>query len=286
MLIPIEEHNPVRKKAVAIKGLIIANSLFFAIEIFTLVFLPPESISKLTHTFGMVPANFKEYSLLTSMFLHASLIHLLVNMYFLKMVGDNVEEVIGPYLFLAAYFLGGIFAAVAEYASSTSAALPYGGASGAVSAIMGVYLIYFPNVRFKLYLYFKKWRVRAYTAIGAWFILQLCMGLVFEGFGRSEDTGVSFWAHVGGFVFGLGGGCLLRYAGVQREKRYVKRCQKCDHTMDEWVKFCGKCGAKQTSRNKTKKVACDYCGYGNVQENRFCEGCGNELDIGLFKPAK
>jgi len=143
--------------------------------------------------------------LFTSMFLHGSWVHLLGNMWFLWIFGRNVEDAMTRPRFLALYVLGGLAAAAAQVAASPSSGIPMVGASGAISAIMGAYLILYPNVRVyalvPLGFFITSIALPAWSMLLYWAGIQLLSGLA--SIGDSTGAGVAFWAHVGGFIAGM-----------------------------------------------------------------------------------
>jgi membrane associated rhomboid family serine protease len=139
----------------------------------------------------------------TSMFMHGSWLHLITNMWFLWIFGDNVEDAMGPGRFLGFYLLCGLAAAVAQIASDPASTLPMVGASGAIGGVMGAYARLYPNARVEnlvpLGFYLTIVAVPAYFMLGYWFLLQLLEGLITP----PGQGGVAVWAHAGGFVAGL-----------------------------------------------------------------------------------
>jgi len=143
--------------------------------------------------------------LFTSMFLHGSWVHLLGNMWFLWIFGDNVEDAMTRPRFLAFYLLGGLAAAAAQVAASPSSGVPMVGASGAISAVMGAYLILYPRVRVyalvPLGIFLTSIALPAWSMLLYWAGLQLLSGVA--SVGDAAGDGVAFWAHVGGFTAGI-----------------------------------------------------------------------------------
>lgn len=143
-------------------------------------------------------------TVLTSMFLHGSWGHLIGNMWFLWVFGDNVEDVMGPIRFVVFYLLCGLAAAFAQIGSDTDSIIPMVGASGAIGGVMGAYALLFPRVKVNtlifLGFYVTTLRVPAIFMLGYWFVLQLLQGLPALG---STQGGVAFWAHIGGFLAGI-----------------------------------------------------------------------------------
>jgi membrane associated rhomboid family serine protease len=143
------------------------------------------------------------YTPLTSMFLHGGWLHLIGNMWFLWVFGNNVEDSMGHVRYLAFYLLCGLAAAAAQTFVSPDSVIPMVGASGAISGVMGAYVILYPRVRVHmlvfLFIFVTRIVVPAYLMLGYWFLLQLLGGSAARGEG---GVGVAFWAHVGGFVAG------------------------------------------------------------------------------------
>jgi len=142
--------------------------------------------------------------LFTSMFMHGSWMHLLGNMWFLWIFGNNVEDAMGRIRFIAFYLLCGLAAALGQIVTDPSSAVPMVGASGAISGVMGGYLILYPTVRvFTLVFlgfFVTSMALPAWFMLGYWFLIQFVSGLASAGGGMG---GVAFWAHIGGFVAGI-----------------------------------------------------------------------------------
>jgi membrane associated rhomboid family serine protease len=140
----------------------------------------------------------------TSMFLHGSWFHLLGNMWFLYVFGDNVEDAMGHLRFAVFYLATGLAAAAAQILASPGSALPMVGASGAISGVMGAYIVLYPLVRVHTLVFLgiliTRVALPAYLMLGYWFLIQLVGGL--PSVGGNAPGGVAFWAHVGGFVAG------------------------------------------------------------------------------------
>jgi membrane associated rhomboid family serine protease len=139
-----------------------------------------------------------------SIFLHGSWTHLLGNMLFLWVFGRNIEDRMGAGRYLAFYLVCGVVACVAQILSSPTSPIPTVGASGAISGVMGAFLVLYPNVRVKMFFFIILADVRAWIVLIYWFLLQLFEGLATSGtVGAEVSGGVAVWAHVGGFVTGL-----------------------------------------------------------------------------------
>src|SRR5580704_6986601 len=193
--------------------LIIANVLAFLYELS----LPPKAGQALVYTFGLVPSHTRLLfaghgvtltqallPMVTSMFLHGGWMHLLGNMLFLWVFGGSVEETLGHIQYFIFYFICGIGSAVVHTALNWGSKVPTIGASGAISGIMGAFIVLFPRSRVTtlipaLLLFFTV-RIPAILMLGYWFFLQFFSGVA--SLGMNDQGGVAWWAHVGGFVLG------------------------------------------------------------------------------------
>jgi membrane associated rhomboid family serine protease len=162
-----------------------------------------------------------QLTLLTSMFMHGGWLHLLGNMLFLFIFGDNVEHRMGPIIYLGFYLIAGLVAALAQILVSPNSPIPTLGASGAISGVLGAYIVLWPQNRVTvLVLRFYPMQVPAIVAIGLWALLQFV-----NGFGQiavSEETsgGVAYLAHIGGFLAGIAAGLLFRGIGGGSRPEY------------------------------------------------------------------
>jgi len=169
-------------------------------------------------TYGVIPAQVVQgqnlVSLFTSMFLHAGWAHILSNMVSLAIFGDNVEAALGKLGYLLFYLAGGLVASIAHIAFNLGTQVPSLGASGAVAAVLGAYVVMFPHARIRVLMIFgffvRFTRVTALLFVGIWFITQLFSGVASLGVATAQSGGVAYWAHIGGFVLGLLVGFLLR----------------------------------------------------------------------------
>ena len=150
-----------------------------------------------------VSAGIDTHTLLTSMFLHGGIMHLAGNMLFLWIFGDNLEDEMGHVTFLLFYLVGGIGADIGQLLADPSSPIPTVGASGAIAAVMGGYLLLFPKARVDILLiliiFFKVFPVPAWLMLGLWFALQVFNGIATP----TEGGGVAYWAHAGGFIVGV-----------------------------------------------------------------------------------
>ena len=155
-------------------------------------------------------------SVWSSMFMHGGWMHIVGNMWFLWVFGDNVEDVMGPWRYLLFYLLSGAVAAALQVASDPSSTVPMVGASGAIGGVMGAYARLYPRARVQTLLFLGIWitrvQVPALLMLGYWFLLQVLGGLPALG---ATEGGVAFWAHIGGFL----GGLVLSFVLVDPERR-------------------------------------------------------------------
>ena len=221
-MIPLRDINPSRSTPVVTLALIVMNTVVFLYQLS----LERTAQLALLNGLGFVPARLPlalrspEMSfvdallpLWTSMFLHGGFLHLLGNMWFLWVFGDNVEDRLGHLRFLVFYLLCGAGAGVTHALVELQSTVPTVGASGAVSGVLGAYFVLFPRSRVitlvPLVFVFLTVRLPAMVVLGYWFLIQFFSGL--GTLGGDQTAGVAWWAHIGGFVFGM---LLLR--GVRR----------------------------------------------------------------------
>lgn len=157
----------------------------------------------LVKQFGTIPIHIMQgiafYTLLTSIFLHGGLLHLLGNMFFLWIFGDNVEDRIGRLGYLTFYISCGVVANLIESYIYPTLMIPAIGASGAISEIMGAYLVFYPYAKIKTYFWGRIINIPAILWLGAWLLLQVIYGLLYYAIGGSN---IGWFAHIGGFIFG------------------------------------------------------------------------------------
>ncbi|MCC6381368.1 MAG: rhomboid family intramembrane serine protease [Dehalococcoidia bacterium] len=147
-------------------------------------------------------------SILTSLFLHAGWLHILGNMLFLWVFGDNVEDRLGHAGYLVFYLLAGVVASLLQGAIDATSVVPVVGASGAIAGVLGAYIVYYPRATISVVipffiLIFIPLPVPALVMIGLWFLQNLLAGFATIGQAGTPDSGVAFFAHVGGFLFGM-----------------------------------------------------------------------------------
>lgn len=194
-------------------SLIAANIVVFAAMF---MMIPPEGINSFYMTYGSIPGEIMRgqdwWTLGSSMFLHGGLMHLIGNMLFLWVFADNIEATIGPWRFLAFYILGGLVAGVAHTLFNPESIVPAVGASGAISAVLGAYLVMFPSSRVKvlILIFFTSASVPAFLFLGFWIVQQMISGVGSISTVDLDTGGVAWWAHIGGFVFGFLSGFYFR----------------------------------------------------------------------------
>lgn len=183
---------------------IVANILIFAY----MVLLPDQQIQQVYDKFATRPSDILQGnsygSLMTNMFLHGGILHLAGNMFFMWIFADNIEVILGKVGFVIFYLIGGVFASLAHVFTNMQSTIPSLGASGALAAVMGAYFILFPKSKIKVFVVylFRNVHISAIWFLGAWFIMQL--GSSLWEIGKDPNApGTAWWAHIGGFVFGV-----------------------------------------------------------------------------------
>lgn len=202
-MFPLHDANPRHSPSYVTWGLIVANLAVFLY----MLSLPLMAEQRFILVYSFIPQFFFEnplgniYRLLSSMFLHGGWAHILGNMFFLYVFGDNIEERMGHGKFLLFYLLGGVVATLAHGVFTPSSPIPLVGASGAISAVLGAYIVLYPRQRILTFILpiFVFW-LPAWLYLGYWAVLQFVQGV--NGWG-AEGGGVAWWAHVGGFLFGM-----------------------------------------------------------------------------------
>ncbi len=152
------------------------------------------------------------HTLITSMFIHGSLLHLLGNMLFLWIFADNIEATVGNFRFLIFYLFGGAAAAAGHSVVDANSTIPMVGASGAISAVMGAYMVMYPTSRIRTLIVILPIRVSAWLFLGFWIWQQWNFGTSSLADGNPE--GVAWWAHIAGFAAGILGGVVFRARGL------------------------------------------------------------------------
>jgi membrane associated rhomboid family serine protease len=218
-VIPLRDANPTRRTPVVTIALVVACFLAFAVELYVLATGGDDALVALIERHGSVPAELVPalqagnllsepvLDVFTSMFLHAGWLHLLGNMLYLWIFGNNVEDRMGRVLFPCFYLAGGIAAVAGQTLIDPASTDPMIGASGAIAATLGAYLVLFPRARIQslvfLGFFYQLIAVPAAIVLGFWFVLQVIDGVVSLGATSSVESNVAFFAHIGGFVAGM-----------------------------------------------------------------------------------
>ena len=214
-MIPIRDNIPSRRFPVVNYILIGVNIVAFLYEL-TL----GAGLQGFLNNMGFVPERFFDLlssplvnlipiviPLIASIFLHGSISHIFMNMLFLSIFGDNVEDALGHFGYLIFYLVGGISASIFHALIHPYSTLPTIGASGAVSAVMGAYLMLYPKARiltvFPIFFYPVMFHIPALFYLVFWFFLQMASGVLSLGATYYQRAGVAWWAHIGGFLFGV-----------------------------------------------------------------------------------
>jgi membrane associated rhomboid family serine protease len=210
-MIPLKDENPSSSFPLVTLGLIAAN---IAVFLYTLS-QPAFSQERFIMGFGMIPSELLGNSprlhqtipgvltLLTSMFMHGGLLHLLGNMLYLWIFGNNIEDLLGRVRFLIFYLACGVFAALAHLVLNPNSTMPMVGASGAIAGVLGAYLISFPRARVLVLVFIIFFittaRVPAFWVLGLWFIMQL----MYVSSDAGAGANIAYMAHIGGFLIGM-----------------------------------------------------------------------------------
>ena len=205
-MIPLRDVIPSRTTPYITVTIIVLNSLAWLLELS----LPQDVLPTFLRVYGVVPADFRPATLITSMFLHGSWMHVIGNMWYLWIFGDNVEDRLGHGRFIVFYLLCGIVAAFGQILIDPSSTLPTIGASGAIAGVMGAYFVLYPRSRvLTLVSIIVIWEIIELPAIvllGFWFLIQLfSAGTIAVTSASHGNGGVAFMAHVAGFITGLVG---------------------------------------------------------------------------------
>jgi membrane associated rhomboid family serine protease len=221
-MIPIRDDAPRRTEPLVTYFLVALNVLLFLYQ----VTLPPGQRAGFEFQFGFVPLRLDAWfagveptalavvPAFTSMFLHASWLHLLGNMWFLVIFGDNVEDRLGHFRYLIFYLLCGLAASLTHLLFNLHSNVPSVGASGAIAGVLGAYFLLFPSARVLTWFGFFILWLPAWLVLGYWFVLQFLSGAAGSLTVASQKGGVAFWAHVGGFLTGM---ALIKVLPVRKQ---------------------------------------------------------------------
>ncbi len=224
-MIPLRDTIPSRSFPFVTISLIVVNSLFFLLELM----LGPH-LNDFIKLFGVIPAKYfwlaehqpgnlfeRFFPLFSSMFLHGGWLHLIGNMWYLWIFGDNVEDAMGHGRFFLFYLLSGLGAGLVHIYINAGSTVPTIGASGAISGVMGAYFVLFPHSRvltiIPIFFFIEILEIPAFFFLGFWIFLQFFQGTASLSL-PDQVGGVAWWAHLGGFVFGA----LLSFLFVNRRR--------------------------------------------------------------------
>lgn len=221
-MIPIRDQIPTHRIPIVNYTLIVINVIVFILQ-----WLAGPYQEALVYQFALIPAQFTNQinlaaisDFFTSMFMHAGLLHLGGNMLYLWIFGDNVEDSMGSFKYLLFYLAGGVVASAAHIFTNPGSQIPTVGASGAIAAVLGAYLVLYPRSRvltiIPLGFFLRMTTIPASIVLLLWFGLQLLNGVLTLGAG--DVGGVAFWAHIGGFVIGV---ILAKLLAGQRKPEYA-----------------------------------------------------------------
>lgn len=213
-MIPIRDRNPSGTFPYVTIGIIVINVLIFLYELSL-----GSGLGKFIMKFGVVPLKVSYYSqasdltfintffpFISSMFLHGGFIHLIGNMWFLWIFGDNIEDKLGHFRFIAFYLLCGIIASSVHVYFNIQSKVPCVGASGAIAGVLGAYMITFPRARVvtivPLFVFIQVMELPAMVVLGFWFVIQFFNGAATIT-ASTSGAGVAWWAHIGGFAAGV-----------------------------------------------------------------------------------
>ena len=209
MFIPLKDLNPRRTYPVVNTLLILANVIVFLFQLT----LPPSQYKAFVMSNATIPSHITGFlqghvsfeaaflPLVTSMFLHSGLLHIAGNMLFLWIFGDNVEDYFGHFPYLFFYLFCGVGSGLMHTIVNFHSSLPALGASGAISGVMGAYIILFPRARVLTLVVVFFLPIPAFIILGYWFLLQFVAGV--SSVGGAATGGVAWWAHIGGFLIGM-----------------------------------------------------------------------------------
>ena len=220
-MIPLRDVIPSRTTPYITTTIIVLNAITWLFE----VSLPQDSLNQFIGTYGVVPAYFSPPTLITSMFLHGSWMHVIGNMWYLWIFGDNVEDRVGHGRFIVFYLLCGTAAAIGQIVMDPTSTLPTIGASGAIAGVMGAYFVLYPQSRvltlIPLIIFWEVIELPAYILLGFWFVMQLfSAGTIAVTASSHGSGGVAFAAHVAGFVVGMAGVFVFKKRDIGRWERY------------------------------------------------------------------
>jgi membrane associated rhomboid family serine protease len=209
-MIPLRDVIPSRTTPYITVTIIALNALAWLFELA----LPGDVLEPFLRVYGVVPGDFRPSTLITSMFLHGSWMHVIGNMWYLWIFGDNVEDRLGHGRFIVFYLLCGMLAALGQIAIDPGSMLPTIGASGAIAGVMGAYFVLYPRSRvltlISIIIFWEVVELPAIVLLGFWFVMQLFSAGTIAITAGTGGGGVAFAAHVAGFVAGMVVGLVFR----------------------------------------------------------------------------
>jgi len=229
-MIPIRDRNPSGTFPYVTIGIIIVNILIFLYELSL-----GSGLGEFIMKFGVVPLKVSYYSqvpdltfintffpFISSMFLHGGFVHLIGNMWFLWIFGDNIEDKLGHFKFIAFYFLCGIIASSVHVFFNSQSNVPCVGGSGAIAGVLGAYMVTFPRARVvtivPLFVFIQVMELPAIVVLGFWFVIQFFNGAA-SITASASGAGVAWWAHIGGFAAGVIILYIIRIFSVRKPGR-------------------------------------------------------------------
>lgn len=216
-MIPLRDTQPSSSTPVVTLSIIAVNVMVF----FHQISLDPYLLNHFIGEYGMVPDRFEYSDLLTSMFLHGGWMHLIGNMWFLWIYGDNVEDVLGHGKYLLFYLLCGVAAGLVHTVLNPNSRIPTVGASGAIAGVMGAYMVKFPHSRIltlvPVFIFITTLEIPALFILFYWFLIQIFSGIGSIGYSNISRGGVAWFAHVGGFLAGI---LLIQVMGTRERFRH------------------------------------------------------------------
>lgn len=218
-MIPLRDDNPTHRTPIITYFLILVNILVYLFQ----MLLGPNN-EAFVYQFALIPADVINrvslgsiFDIFTSMFMHAGLAHIGGNMLYLWIFGDNVEDRLGRFKYLLFYVIGGVVASLTHILTNPGSQIPTVGASGAIAAVLGAYLVLYPSQKvltlIPLGFWLRMTLLPASVVLGLWFVLQFFQGVA--SLGMPDVGGVAFWAHIGGFVSGVVLGWLFKKPEVE-----------------------------------------------------------------------
>ncbi|MCU0645102.1 MAG: rhomboid family intramembrane serine protease [bacterium] len=213
-MIPLRDANPSRTTPVVTYILILINALVFLYQLKL-----GKNLDGFFHVYAIIPAKYfylgaedgasfmgRFFPFFTSQFLHGGFFHIIGNMWFLWIFGDNIEDHLGHFKFIFFYLLCGVAAGLTHVYTNPSSQIPTVGASGAIAGVMGAYILLYPRARVKtlipIFYFIQIVELPAFLFLGIWFVIQFISGAISHA-ADGASGGVAWWAHVGGFVMGI-----------------------------------------------------------------------------------